>query len=183
MRDSLGAGCYEHRKYLALRCAVIKEIGLTGMVLLLGACSLAEPPFIYANPIVTVTKDQDYLHRTGLVSVCYHDPDLEQARALALATCAEYGLKGMERSILRDQCKLTAPHKVTFRCYDPQMRFASGAWVIPLNAVDVKKWREEQVQITGKSSAEIYAGPTIAIPDIDGVVNRIDVDVPMKIDQ
>ena len=142
---------------------------------------MAEPPFVYTNPLVTVSKDQDYLHRTGLVSVCYHDPDLEQARALAYATCKEYGLQGMDRLIQHNQCKLTAPNKVTIRCYDPKMRFADGVWVNPLNQLEVRKWRLEQAQLTGKPPTEIYAGPVQASPDLGPPVGRSDVDAPMKI--
>ena len=162
---------------------MIKGIGLFGVACVLGACSIAEPPFVYTNPIVTVTKDRDQLHRTGMVSVCYHDPDLKQARDLAYATCKQYGLEGMDRLLQHDQCKVSAPEKITVRCYDPKMRFANGVWVNPLDPIDVKKWRQEQVRITGKPASEIYAGPIMAVPELDSQVIRNDVDVPMKIEQ
>ena len=146
-----------------------KIFGFIALVLVLGGCSIAEQPFIYINPVVTVTKDLDYIHRTGFVSVCYNDEDFEKARALAFAACRQYGLEGVERLIQHNQCKISAPSKITIRCYDPKMRFANGYWVNALNQIEVQAWRLEQVKLTGKPIDEIYAGPVRDIPDIDSL--------------
>ncbi len=150
-----------------------------GMVLV--GCARAEAPFVFSNPLVLVGKEKDSIHRTGLVVVCFNEADLGKAKALAQDSCKEYGLEAMEKYTERYQCKITAPHKITFRCYDPKMRFANGAWVNPVDKIQVKQWRLEQAMITGKSVSEIYAGPTRAIPDMDEPVQRPDVDEPLKI--
>ena len=148
---------------------------------MLGGCEVAEPPFVYANPLVMVGKERDSIHLSGLVRVCYNAPDLEAAKALAIESCKEYGLEAMERLTELYQCKISAPHKITFRCYDPKMRFASGAWVNALDKIAVKQWRQEQANLTGKSVAEIYAGPERAIPEMDDPVVRQDAEEPLKI--
>ena len=158
-----------------------KRLGMMAVAAMLAGCSLSEAPFIYTNPIVSAGKDRDTLHRTGLLSICYDDPDLSKARDLAAATCRSYGLQMSERMIQRNQCKVSAPHKLTVRCFDPKMRFANGAWVSVLDPLDVKNWRLEQAQLTGKPLTEIYAGPTMDIPDFADTVQRNDVDVPLDV--
>ena len=160
---------------------MIRWGGTLSIVMMLGACDVSEPPFIYASSAVTIGKDKDDLHLRGTVSVCYHDPDLDVARALAVETCQEYGLKAYQIGVVSHyQCKISTPHMVNFRCYDPQMRFASGGWVNPLNKVSVSKWRKEQMGL-GKSLDDIYAGPIQAIPADDGPLIRNDADEPMQI--
>jgi len=151
------------------------------MVFALGACGLAEAPFVYVDQAITNDKQKGELVRMGMVRVCYHDPDLEQARALAVGVCKEYGLLAFQRRIERDMCKLSAPNRVTFRCYDPKMRFQSGVWVNPFNKQSVHDWRIEQATLTGKPISEIYAGPIRDLPDYDDQLGRQDDEVPMKI--
>ena len=148
----------------------------------LAGCTLAEPPFVYTNVQLSVAKQSDQIRQTGLLAVCYHDPDLPQARALALSSCRQYGLQMMERVIQHHQCKLSAPEKLVVRCYDPQMRFADGSWVNPLNSTEVHAWRVEQHTITGKPFDEIYAGPVQQMPDLDNPPQRSDVEAPLKIE-
>ncbi len=160
---------------------MLRIVAFVGLSLLLEACELAEAPFIYIDPRISNDKKKGDLFTLGLVRVCYHDPDFDQAQALAVDACKEYGLSAYERRREFNQCKLTAPNRVTFRCYDPNMRFSNGAWVNPLSKQEVKRWRTEQTAITGKPLNEIYAGPIREIPDLDENLGREDEEVPMKL--
>ena len=159
-----------------------KHLAWLAMAWGLAGCTLAEPPFLYTNIQLSVVKQHDQMLQTGQIAVCYHDPDLPKARVLALSTCQQYGLQMMERVIQHNQCKLTAPEKLVVRCYDPKMRFANGAWVNPLSLTEVHLWREEQQRITGKPFDQIYAGPQRDLPELSNPSQRVDVDVPLKID-
>lgn len=146
----------------------------------LSGCSIAERPFVWTDPLITINKQNDWLHRYGTVIVCYNDADARAARALAEETCAEYGLKSQWQSADRMQCKLTAPQRMIFRCYDPKMIFANGGWVNPFSKNQIKLWQDEQISLTGKSRNEIYAGPTRVVPE---AILRNDVEAPMLLEQ
>lgn len=148
---------------------------------MLSGCSISERPFIWVDPLLTINKQlaSDTLHRYGTVIVCYNDEDAKAARALAADTCAEYGMKSLWVSADRMQCKMSAPNRMVFRCYDPQMRFANGAWVNPFSKNMVKMWQMEQMALTGKPLNEIYAGPTRVVPE---AILRNDVDDRMPLD-
>jgi len=160
---------------------VPRLVAIVGISLLLTACEIAEAPFVYVDPAISNDKKKGDLYSFGLVRVCYHDPDLEQARALAQDTCKEYGLSGYEKEIEKFRCKLSAPNRVVYRCYDPQMRFISGKWVNTLNKQEVKLWRTEQSNLTGRPISEIYAGPLRELPDAEESVGREDTDTQMKV--
>jgi hypothetical protein len=160
---------------------VKRLVTIVGISLLLTACGLAEPPFVYQDSVISNDKKKGEIYTLGLVWVCYHDPDLEQARALALQTCKEYGLSGYEKLVEKFQCKLSAPNRVVFRCYDPQMRLSNGKWVNTLNKQEVKRWRTEQSNLTGKPLSEIYAGPLRDVPDAEESVGREDTETQMDV--
>lgn len=155
-------------------------LSILSAVGVLSGCSISERPFVWTDPLITITKQLDWLHRFGAVVVCYDGQDAPAARVLAADTCAEYGLKS--RLVISDrmQCKMTAPNRMIFQCYDPKMRFSSGAWVNPLSKNQIKMWQDEQMARTGKSRNEIYAGPTRVVPE---AILRNDVDAPMVLNQ
>lgn len=140
---------------------------VSGMIVLASGCSIAERPFVWTDPRLSVTKQVELttLHRFGTLIICYNEADVALARKLAIDTCGEYGLQAMYLSSDRMQCKMSAPNRMNYRCYDPQMRFASGAWVNPFNKNQVKTWQREQMALTDKPLNEIYAGPTRKVPE------------------
>ena len=158
----------------------MRKVALFWVGLVLGGCALAEPPFVVQPNTVTVSKEKDNLHRFGIVQVCYGQSDFEDAKALAAETCKEYGLESIAIRTERYQCKITAPHRTTFRCYDPKMRYPNGKWVNVMNQNAVTQWRQQQAALTGLPVSEIYAGPIQAAPQFQPII-RQDVDEPRQI--
>ena len=145
---------------------MIRPALLTLALFGLAACDMHEAPYLYVDPKVTVTKPIDTLHIFGQAWICYDDHDLDAARGLAAQTCQKYDLHAMQIRIERYTCSSSAPHRLRFICYDPQMRFSNGAWINPLNAQQVRFWRKEQARLTGKPLSEIYAGPSRQVPGL-----------------
>lgn len=153
-----------------------------GLFALVSGCSIAEPPFVWTDPRLSISKQMELttLQRFGTIIICYNDVDRAKARKLAADTCAEYGLQSEYLNSDHMQCKMSAPSRSMYRCYDPQMRFSSGAWVNPFNKNQVKMWQQEQMALTGKPLNEIYAGPTRVVPD-DLLRNDLGNEAPLDV--
>jgi hypothetical protein len=50
--------------------------------------------------------------------------------------------------VQRQQCRMTSPHRATFRCYDPEMTTAAGTPVNPFDPRAVQAWEKR----TGKTA-------------------------------
>ena len=55
-----------------------------------------------------------------------------------------------------------------FFCYDPKMQYQNGRYVNPFSDSAVKRWRKEQVILTGKPLGEIYQGTSKYVPGLGG---------------
>ena len=108
------------------------------------ACSGA--PFVDRNYMtVTVSKEKLPGARTGEIKVCYNSDTTPAAMdALANEACDVFGLKAVLVNINRWQCRLTVPHLASYRCVDPNRRFADGHYVDLFSKQSVMRWRREQ---------------------------------------
>jgi len=123
------------------------------LLALLGGCASGEA-FVDRREMDKSVKKQKLPGYDGQVTVCYdgETPKAERDR-LAAEACEVYGLKAMLNSETRWQCRLTAPHRANYSCYDPDMRMADGALVNPFSASQVNAWQRER-QGQGKPSEE-----------------------------
>lgn len=111
---------------------------------MLAAC--AEAPFVDTREFDLVAKPDDNMRRTGQFFVCFAGDDQAEAERVASQRCASYGFQTTLVTTTRYQCRVTAPHRASFRCYHPDLVDAQGNHLNPFDAEAVEKWRKR----TGK---------------------------------
>lgn len=117
---------------------------------LLAGC--AEAPFIdmgtASTTVVSIDKPTDTLLETGSFRICHaSETPMSEVAALAEERCGEYGLKTAQGITQRWQCRISAPHRTTFSCFDPGMTDETGAYVNPFDKRAVAAWEKR----TGKT--------------------------------
>lgn len=125
------------------------------LLLLLAAltagCADPEPFVDQGDPTyrIKVDKPRDTVLEKGMVSMCYSDATpWAEVEQLAQERCSAHGLQPAFYAIERRQCRMTSPHRATFRCYDPEMTTESGAPVNPFDPRAVQAWEKR----TGKTA-------------------------------
>lgn len=125
------------------------------LLLLLAAltagCADPEPFVDQGNPtfLPRVEKPRDPVLERGFIALCFSDATpWSEVEKLALERCSAHGLQPMLYTMERQQCRMTSPHRATFRCYDPEMRTAAGTPVNPFDPRAVQAWEKR----TGKTA-------------------------------
>lgn len=123
----------------------LPRLAVLACTALLGACN--EGPFVEAPIESTVSKPVDTILKTGTLAVCYaDDAQFTEAEQLARDTCAAYGLQATLVNNTRYQCRLTTPHRATFRCTHPDLTDAAGRPLNPFDDNQLTAWQQR----TGK---------------------------------
>ncbi len=129
----------------------------------LAACN--EGPFVDHDLVKNINKPVDTILDSGTVHVCYDDDRLGEAEMLAKRTCAAYGLQAVLTRIERYQCRLTTPHRASFRCIHPDLVDGQGEPINPFDAGAVAAWSKR----TGKQPpASMRRNPEAPTPSADG---------------
>lgn len=118
----------------------------TSLLLAALAAGCSSEPFIDREFTEVQVQKPKVAGADGTVVVCYPGgTPRQQLDELAKEACAGWGLQALFVREYRWQCRLTAPHRATYSCIDPNMKFASGAYVNPFDKNSVEQWRDEQV--------------------------------------
>ncbi|KIL99743.1 hypothetical protein CCC_03915 [Paramagnetospirillum magnetotacticum MS-1] len=122
----------------------LRSAALIIVLAVLGGCSSGDA-FVDRAEMAKSIKKQKLPGYNGQVTVCYDSetPKAERDR-LAAEACEVYGLKAQLTSETPWQCRMTAPHRAQYYCYDPDMRMADGSLVNPFSNSQVKAWNRER---------------------------------------
>jgi len=101
--------------------------------------------FVDRNYLTPGIRKQKLPGYDGFVTVC-HDGDTprETRDLLAREACEVYGLQPVLVQENRWQCRLTMPHRATYGCVDPAMRFDNGGYVNPFSPGQVELWQKQR---------------------------------------
>lgn len=130
---------------------------------MLSAC--AEAPFVATKPTDILAKPDDGMRRTGQFSVCFAGDDQAEAERVARQRCASHGFQTMFVTVTRYQCRVTAPHQATFRCYHPDLvDEKGGSYLNPFDAVAVEQWRKRTGKTPPAQPVPGWSAPMAAEP-------------------
>jgi hypothetical protein len=129
---------------------------LLPLLLLLGGC--AEPPFVEREIDQRIDKGVDKVAESGVVEICYgSDTPWAEVVALAAEECGAHNWQVELYKSVRYQCRVSAPHRATFRCFIPGYADPkTGRHMNPADKKALAAWKKAQTDKTGPAAK---AGP------------------------
>jgi hypothetical protein len=153
---------------------------LSGALVLAGCAS--DTVFVNHEISQLIEKGQDTVLKSGVVEICHSGsapwPEIE---ALAAEECATQGWQAEFYMTQKWQCRMTAPHLSTFRCFLPEYADKYGRHLNPADRKAYRAWAKARGTKAAAHPAAAGTGPAETTVPAQGVAESTSVPSPVLI--